>query len=425
MNNKVISVFEHGWLKVGESYDDVTFDFKYFDSLAKYATQNTPCLFYSLYHNRIRFNQYVGVIKIGDLTIQVLPKVDKHEESPQAWQQVLVKMLQVSLQVEAKTTTHAFVDKKHHSVLEAYFDLFLTEVEKLIHHGLVKKYRQQVSNQNSLKGKLLIGHQITKNLVHAERFYVNHTIYDRDNLYNYLLFETLNCITRLQVSDHVHSRAKTILFDFPECSSVKISEKLFEHLRYDRKTERYQTAIELARIILMNYHPDIKGGDNNILAIMFDMNVLWENYVYWLLKKAANKLEPNFSVKPQQKRLFWKHPENGNLRLKPDILLEIGGCGQKIVLDTKWKYRSDTSIEDVRQMYAYGQYFEAQKNFLLYPERLNGELVKLKEGYFYMPGTNKMNMDQRCGLIFIDILANGELNFKIGKNILENIQLQS
>lgn len=422
---KQIQVYEYSRLIAGNKYgkDEVAFTHKHLKALALYLTINQACPFYTLYYDRVKFNQYVGVIQVDDLTIEVLPKTDKHEDDTELWQQALIKMLYISLQVNARTTTMASVNIKKLNVLEAYLLLFLEEVQTLMHQGLVKKYRTNISNQTSLKGKLLIHEQITKNIVHAERFYVAHQIYDRNNVYNSILKEALDCISSLSVSNVIKSKCATLLLDFPECSHVAVTEKLFGKLRYDRKTERYKTAIELARIILLSYHPDFKGGSNNILAIMVDMNMLWENYVYYILRKACNKYGGDMQVYAQQKELFWQHPDSRNLRLKPDLIIERtidNKPAKKYVLDTKWKYQSDTSVEDVRQMYAYNHYFETEESYLLYPDKLGADTVQKQPGNFYKPdGTGDHDPTKKCGLMYIDLLdGNGHLNLTIGDSVI-------
>jgi 5-methylcytosine-specific restriction enzyme subunit McrC len=363
----------------------------------------------------------VGVIRVGDLTIEVLPKTDKHEKDKQLWQTVLLEMLSVSLQVEAKTTTLANVQIKRHSVLETYLHLFLDEVSRLIHGGLVKKYRVAKGNQGALKGKLLVHKQVTKNIVHAERFYVAHQVYDRNNIFNAVLEQGLYCIQSMSVSDELNKRSSALLLDFPECSPFKIDEKIFKRLVFDRKTERYKTAIELARIILLNYHPDIKGGSNNILAIMFDMNLLWENYVYWILKKASRE-NPDIKVEAQRKKKFWQHPERGSLRLIPDIVITNKGRKISVVLDTKWKYKKDTSVEDIRQMYTYGHYFGATKSYLLYPDRIEGVAkVKRVQGKFHDYHDDELFQANSCGLMFVDLIEDSHLRKAVGLDIIEQL----
>ncbi|WP_255763312.1 McrC family protein [Fulvivirga maritima] len=314
-----ILVYEWSWLTLGQEVQGLQFKKKHLDALARYEQANQTG-FFQVFFNKVRFNEHVGVIKVGDLTIEVLPKTDKHQLNKSEWQQVLLDMLLISLQVEAKTTTQANILIRQHSVLETYFQLFLSEAERLIHQGLIKKYRTNTSNQSALKGKLLVHQQITKNAVHAERFYVAHTVYDQDNVFNFILRAGLECVAKVG-SDAVRRNAEALLLFFPESKSRVINEKLFRTLAYERKTESYKGAIELARIILLNYHPDIKGGPNDILAIMFDMNKLWESFIYWSLVRAASG--KGVKVLAQPSKAFWK-PNNGYSRpLKPDLVIEL------------------------------------------------------------------------------------------------------
>lgn len=418
---KTIYVYEYGTLKVGEVYNGNTFRETHFDLLAQYLTINPKCRFFSLLHRRVKFCNYVGVIKVGEISIEILPKTDKHEETEEVWQSVLINMLAISLQVEAKTTTTADIQIKRHNVLETYIQLFLDEVKRIVHHGLVKKYRQNMSNQTSLKGKLLLHKHALKNLVHAERFYVSHSVYDRDNVYNYILQKTLSGIKNLNVSVDLNQSCKSLLLDFPDCTPVGISEKLFQKLSFNRKTERYRTAIQLARIILLNYHPDIKGGNNNVLAIMFDMNHLWENFVYWSVKRASSNTEFELAVKAQQKALFWQHPEEWSLRIKPDLVLDLkkDGVTKSFILDTKWKYESETSIEDIRQMFAYSHYFSRENTYLIYPNKLD-QSVRLEQGYFYSPGLKTFS-SKTCGTGFINVIVDHKLNRDIGHSLLNEL----
>jgi len=428
-----IQIFEHDWLKVEEKYisssgKTVVFTLLDYLALAKYITKNPSCPFYTVYLNRIKFNQFVGVIKVGNLTIEVLPKSDNHNEDKVVWQNVLIQMLRISLKVEAKTTTQANINLKKHTVLESYLNLFIDEVDRLIHYGLTKKYRVQEKNQSVLKGKLLIHKHITKNTCHHERFFVSHQIYDQDNIYNSILKQTLNCIQNVNVSYSLSKRCQSIQIIFPECTNVSISQDLFQKIRYDRKTEKYRKAIELAKIILLNYHPDIKGGKDSVLAIMFNMNLLWEDFIYNSLKRTIKAKEnSNYTVEGQTNALFWKAKNKSALKLKPDIIL-TNPLGKKLVIDTKWKYKSNTSVEDVRQMFAYGKYFNANRLFLLYPENIiNEEKSRLLEGQFYKPKDEikKLKEDDEfdnhfCGLLFVDpIQTDGLLNLNIGKDIIK------
>ena len=431
-----IQVYEYSTLRVGQ---EEKFRLPHFEALAKYHT-DTKCQYYSLENKAIRFANYVGVIKVGNLTIEVLPKCDRNKSSDTEadkalWQRVLLDMLKISLQVEAKTTTHADIHIRHHSVLETYLHLFMDEVQKLIHHGLVKKYRFNENNETALKGKLLISKQITQNIVHAERFYVSHQVYDRNNRYNALLYQTLECIQSMNVSVSTTRRCQSLLLDFPECTTVPVSQKTFNRLTYDRKTQAYHTALDLARIILLNYHPDVAGGHNNILAIMFDMNKLWENYIYHSLRKQISDFNKSnnvtYKVTAQRSKHFWQSDSSAFLR--PDIVIEDisqykNAANKSIILDTKWKYQAKVSEQDLRQVYAYNHYFNAQNGYLVYPDNCIDKPVVPQQGK-YMPVKNAIRGDREmtCGLLFVNLLENDDkrenmvLRKEIGIDIFKEI----
>ena len=63
-------------------------------------------------------------------------------------------MLKACGHLKASSVGAANVKRQHLNLLEVYFELYLTEIETLIHRGLVKKYRKNTGNVKALKGKL-------------------------------------------------------------------------------------------------------------------------------------------------------------------------------------------------------------------------------------------------------------------------------
>ncbi len=102
---------------------------------------------------------------------------------------------------------------------------------------------------------------------------------------------------------------------------------------------------------------------------MFDMNKLWELFVLKALRrKSANSIK----IHAQKRATFWQSDKVGEKHLKPDILiegLEREGNTETIILDTKWKlpYDQKPSDNDLKQMFAYNENFNAKAIFLIYP----------------------------------------------------------
>jgi 5-methylcytosine-specific restriction enzyme subunit McrC len=356
-----IQVYEHERLKVESKVftDDDLLALQRF-----YGEKGVP--YFQLIHKGVKFSQFVGVLQVGDLTIQVLPKIDNVESNEANWNRVLIDMLRQCGLLSADAPSSASLQLKSNSILELYFELFVLECEKLVHAGLVKKYRSNEGNLYSLKGSLQFNKHLQHNLVHAERFYTRHSIYDHNHLFNSILQTTLEVLARINTSSSLSSQIQRLLLQFPETDKLRVSPQLFNQLQYNRKTESYRKALDIAELILLNYHPDIQSGNKDVLALMFDMNQLWER---WVLRQLRKHSPIEITVKGQQNKVFWK-TSNSRKRLKPDIAIYRKGDEHPfLIIDTKWKTPPSgrPSDEDLRQIYAYLKMWKCEKGILLYP----------------------------------------------------------
>ncbi|MFB0924581.1 MAG: restriction endonuclease, partial [Vicingaceae bacterium] len=162
---KSICRYEHQSLKLGEE----GFNQKHLNALIKLNEFHEE-KYFKVGYKKITFKQYVGVIQVDNLLIEIHPKADKYEEDSN-WQGVLLNMLKKCGRLKASSSGAANVKRKNLNLLEVYFELYLSEVEKLQRQGLIKQYRKETKNVTALKGKLEFSGHIRHNLVHKERFY--------------------------------------------------------------------------------------------------------------------------------------------------------------------------------------------------------------------------------------------------------------
>lgn len=394
MNNpNKFTIFEHGDLREDIVYGENTFTKAHHQLLENfYKEKDFP--YYKLIRDGVRFCEYVGVLQIGNLVIEVLPKADKSNDT-ERWRNLLLGMLRAVGIFKIHAPSSSALHLQSNSILDLYFELYINELEYLLHRGLVKRYRKTEGNTTALKGNLLFGKHIQQNLVHQERFYVRYTTYDTQHLVHSILYKALRLIKQINTKSGLQSKIGAMLLNFPEMPDIKVSAATFEKLSYNRKDEHYQTAVEIARLILLNFHPDVAKGRNHVLALMFDMNLLWEKFVYVSLKKFARN---EFNLRPQEVSYFWK-PEGGyRSKMKPDIVITQHN-GDSLVLDTKWKNLNgyNPSPEDLRQMFVYHEYFGAKKVALVYPNHEN----KVTKGHYIKPKSPYEITDKECSVILI------------------------
>ena len=273
--------------------------------------------------------------------------------------------------------------------------MYLNEIENLVKKGLIKKYRRVQSNQNALKGKLVFSQNIQKNVVHKERFYCEHQVYDKDHLIHQILFRGLLVLKDL-LNNHLKDKLNRLLFEFQDYQQLNINKSHFDKLITDRKTTPYLKAIDIAKMLILNYSPNLNSGKDNMLTLLFDMNKLWEEYIYRILQKHKPE---GYQVSFQNSDKFWEHKT-----IRPDIVITYKT--ETYIVDTKWKIidANNPSDDDLKQMFTYNLHWKAEKSLLLYPSI--GQYEKSDFGNYIYKSNMKKN---QCKLGFISVLKDGKM----------------
>ena len=408
---KQLDVYEHGRLII----DEEVFTRKHWKAFVKLNTVQDGAYF-DVLHNGLKFKQYVGVLQVDGLLVHIHPKADKDDEDSR-WKGVLLQMLKACGKVKAQTAGNARLKKQNISLLEVYFEYYLKEMEGLIHAGLVKKYRKETSNVKALKGKLEFAGNIRKNLVHKERFYTTHQVYDANHKLHQVLAHALDIVSQFTRATRLNDKCRRVQLAFPYVDMINPTAQNINSIKIDRKTAPYERALELAKFIILNYSPDINRGEQKMIALLFNMNELWEEYVLKMLKKYSREHpEENWSVHGQESKRFY-----GSYRtIRPDIVLRRGDeeNEETFVVDTKWKRPTNksASIEDLRQMYAYGRFWDSDKLMLLYP----GELYD--SGYEHYPNKHDQNRKHQCKIGRVSVLDESSLDVSIAEKIIGLIE---
>jgi len=426
---QTIRVFEHERLTIHKDEFGRALSPIQFEKLCQFNDKNEN-KFFTVIRNGIKFCQFVGVIQIGSLTIEILPKADKEtfdekefENESVKWQKVLLQMLSISGEIDLETVSEASL-RKRFTLLDLYFEMYLTEVDALLRRGLAKKYRDNSSNVKALKGRLSFSKNIQHNLIHQERFYTTHQAYDHAHLINQILLKGLSILNRISSNQLFRDKINRLLFYFPEMQEIAITKESFDKIRLSRKTKDYTKALSIAKMLILNYSPDISRGEDDMLALLFDMNKLWEKYIY---KKLKEKESDEMSVSYHDQDKFWEEK-----RVYPDIVIRRKTIGpdkdgtekesiEPFIIDTKWKLvdSNKPSDEDLKQMFVYNMYWDSPKSMLLYPQ-INGNQDSIF-GKFHKGRVN----ENKCKLGFVNVLnSEGKLNQNIASEIIIKLDFE-
>ncbi len=402
-----LQVFEHQVLRLSEQ----GLTQRHLDALAHFNEQHDN-RYFTLLHKGVRFRQYVGVLQVGGLTIEILPKTDQYA-SKQQWQRVLLELLQACSMLPVDTLTEARLQSRNSPLLWFYLNHFIKEVQRLLEGGLVKHYQTKSANGTTWKGQLNFAKQLRHNWQRPERVYSSFQHYDYQHPANQIIYRALEIVQSLSVDPTLQQRVRHLLRAFPPQKPIKATAAIFEQLYAQPKFDRYRRALELARMITLHYSPDLRAGSHAVLAILFDMNQLFERYIQ---QQLQHYLDKEWLIRAQASKPFW-----AQRKLRPDLWLSHHG--KHYILDTKWKIlkRPSPSDEDLRQMFAYNHSFEATQSLLVYPNVF--ALRKRREAFSQPLLLERQAQPHYCTVVFVDVLnPAGQLNRHLAQDLVRHLQ---
>ena len=370
-----------------------------FDSLEKFVLENEKTAQYLKITTKNGFGKvlqaqnYVGVIQTKDgTTIEILPKIKN--ATTEKSKDILIKMLKTLKNSPFKNLSVANLKSSKIPLFEIFISMFLEELTVLVRNGIKSDYISKEENLKFLKGKLKISEQIKYNTIHKERFFVQYEEFISNRVENRLIKTTLQFLYNKSKINKNQQRIREFLFVFDE---IEISHNIktdFSKIKLNRQMKDYEQVLLWCKTFLFENSFSPYKGNDIAFALLFDMNLLFESFVYSYLKKSSN-----FQDIKSQDRTHHLAYENGigRFRLKPDIVINSG----KIIADTKWKILSEDKAyngvlqDDMYQLYAYGtKYDNCEKIYLIYPF---DELI-IKNSYNYFK-----NKELKLDILFFDV----------------------
>ena len=370
-----------------------------FDSLEKFVLENEKTAQYLKITTKNGFGKvlqaqnYVGVIQTKDgTTIEILPKIKN--ATTEKSKDILIKMLKTLKNSPFKNLSVANLKSSKIPLFEIFISMFLEELTVLVRNGIKSDYISKEENLKFLKGKLKISEQIKYNTIHKERFFVQYEEFISNRVENRLIKTTLQFLYNKSKLNKNQQRIREFLFVFDE---IEISHNIktdFSKIKLNRQMKDYEQVLLWCKTFLFENSFSPYKGNDIAFALLFDMNLLFESFVYSYLKKSSNFQD----IKSQDKTHHLAYENGiGRFRLKPDIVIN----GGKIIADTKWKILSEDKAyngvlqDDMYQLYAYGtKYDNCEKIYLIYPF---DELI-IKNSYNYFK-----NKELKLDILFFDV----------------------
>ncbi len=349
------------------------------DQLSKLEKLNEEIKFLEIGRKTIKPRNFVGVVQIGDLTLQIFPKLLRTSsyESLESHKTVimgnLLKMLAVGGEIPVKPSEVAGVLSERAPFLEILISIYSRKLLETLRYHRYYTYRSVEEELNHVKGQIDFG-------AYASKWHRRHVIPVRyndrtvDNLLNRTLKYGTYLMARLTQSHENYLRLRGAMEILDGVPLVPVSVHETYRIHFNRLNAVFKPLVELARVFIAGTAIRLQTGKVETFTFLVPMEKVFESFVAGLLVNRKYEVLPREfegSVIKTQHHIGNLLAE-GKFWLILDITIQTAD-GTKIIIDTKYKLldkedqKLGVSQSDLYQMYAYASHWNADVVVLLYP----------------------------------------------------------
>ena len=325
--------------------------------------------------NRVKAKQFVGILRVGNKNIQVLPKIFWDDNT--IILKNLLYMLSYTKKLAIKDSDIADLWEVH-DLFEVFIYLFVKELIVLLKRDFKKYYNDREENSSFLKWRLIFPEHIKNNICNKSKFFIWYEQMDENFLLNIFLHST--CVKLLKYStSHINRKLLSkCCFIYKDIDTQFFAHpKTLDTLNFSRIYTSYKHVFSLWKMLYFWNSPDFSKNIDMNFSLLFDMNQLFEEFTLEFLKKHRTEIRWDIDVVWQMR---WKYVfQENKFHLRPDICIDFQN-GARCIIDTKykkldgWKNNLWVSSQDIYQMFAYGMryfwWYDTHKEkhiILLYP----------------------------------------------------------
>ncbi len=383
---KLVSFYEHQYITYADmgilSSDQV------WEALEKFLNSTDTAAFQIGRHG-IKAAEYVGVIQVGDISFQILPKIDGSEvtsdkPSTKSAVQNLLFFLTYAYDLQIKAQDVASMDSSKSSWFEILTRLFAGDLHHQIETGMPYSYLTEEGDLPVMRGRWDIGKQI----LHPYNRHTFDVIYDEfspDIAINQIFLWVIERLLEQTLDDTNAALLGDLRNWYNPVTRINQNPLAeIQKVHFSRLNDRFEPAFQLACLFMASQTIQLKGGRQKVFSFLLDMNVLFERFLTRFLIRHQQEIFSaewqEIQILPQsegtQVYLAALQPDGREIvRLRPDITFfnSVSAC-PLLIVDAKYKLlkneRGNLNLaeSDLYQMLAYSIQFDCPQVMLFYPE---------------------------------------------------------
>ena len=358
---------------------------------------------------------WVGVLGVGRLRLEVLPKIGTEEEGVADLPVVMSPGEQIDI-LDMLTVTRklpklksVFGGQSLDKMLEAVLRWYMQDINSAMNLGLIRGYQELRDDLPSVKGRIDPTRQWINKCLRKPLAACVYDDFTQDTRLNRILKAALRSAMSQACDTKLRYSIRNTISALEDISDVRVTATHARSYSLARREQRFAALLSVAGFILENESPDPVNPlkDDQLkspptVGMMINMEKLFEDYAFEMLKSGGGSFGGRFKIH-DHKVIAQDHDRDANcvirnrkpaeslFGLKPDLLFRDSSGRVALVADTKWKRISPPTEPnpasgeevvkvgtfgirqaDVYQLFAYSEYFAEPKApsnvVLIYPQ---------------------------------------------------------
>lgn len=361
----------------------------------------------------LQAKQYVGVVRLGKRTIQILPKFHcskNREQNQQEASSNLLLMLDYAGYLGIREVKLAGLQRSQ-NWFEVLIYLFTSHLKNQWHRGAYFNYQPINAVLPILKGKWQIATQL-KRPEQKHQFAVTYDEFTADNPLNRIFRYVVEGLCQLTRDGGNRQRLTELrgLMDEVKLLPV-VTADMARNIQLTRLNKQYQPLLNLAQLFLERLSLKLSASDITTFSFVFDMNQLFERFIVGFIQRHHSEILPisldSCEILPQggQASKYLAYYKGQQVfRLKPDLVFK-NNDHFPVVMDIKYKHLDEgdrklgIAQSDFYQMYAYANRYNCPQVILVYPQ--TPKLSASKRACFEIEATH-----QKIWAVTVNLLKN-------------------
>jgi hypothetical protein len=300
---------------------------------------------------RVRVDNAVGVVRVGNVQIVVEPKIPLSH--------LLYLMAEAgSLPRLDEERASLAADQSLWALVAAWFT---ASAESLLRRGLIRDYQETRQDLSLIRGRVQPPRTATNFYVGRVAFDCEFDEFDIDTPLNRIVLAAARAVaSSVLLASDVRRRAMSIAVRMDEGVQDLAAGDL--RAAFDRRTAHYAEVIPLARHVLRSRGRTLAGGEELGWSFLIPTPALVEEGIRNVLNRG---LTPKYWVKKRGRQL-----EGSTLTFNPDLVFGPSAA----VGDVKYKLTSTTwNRADLYEVIAFGVAFRAERTCLVTFNQSSGD----------------------------------------------------